>query len=109
MYFRFMDDVMFAHSVPSYIATRTGRALKVAHQAAAPGAESAVSDCLATLSPTIVLSPICLTLPVLSIYTCTTRFFSSLVNAARAQHTANAGQYEAERAECCSDDSMCIC
>jgi len=107
MYFRFMDDVMFAHSVPSYIATRTGRALKVAHQAAAPGADSAVRDCLATLSPTIVLSPICLTLPVFSIYTCSTRF-SSLVTPARAEHTTNAGQYEAER-ECCSDDSMCIC
>ena len=40
-----MDDVMFAHNVAAYIATRNGRALKVTAQLVAPGAESAVYDC----------------------------------------------------------------
>ena len=40
----FMDDVIFAHNVSAYIATRKGRALKITLQVAAPGAESAVYD-----------------------------------------------------------------
>jgi len=37
-----MADVIFAHSVQSYIATRKGRALKLAPQVVAPGTKSAV-------------------------------------------------------------------
>ena len=39
-----IHDITFAHDVPAYIATRTGRVLKVTLQvaAAAPGAESAL-------------------------------------------------------------------
>ena len=42
-----MDDVIFAHNVPAYIATRNEHALKVTPRVAARwGAESAVHDCL---------------------------------------------------------------
>jgi len=39
-------DIMFAHNVPAYTATRKWRVLKVTPQVATPGAESAVYDCL---------------------------------------------------------------
>jgi len=39
-------DIMFAHNVPTYIATRKWRVLKVTPQVATRGAESAVYDCL---------------------------------------------------------------
>jgi len=40
-------DIMLAHNVPAYIATRKWRELKVSLQVAiTPGAESAVYDCI---------------------------------------------------------------
>jgi len=41
-----INDIVFAHNVPVYIATRKLHVLKVTAQAATPGAESAVCDCL---------------------------------------------------------------
>jgi len=41
-----INDIMFAHNIHAYIATRKGRVLKVTLQVATPGAESAVYDCL---------------------------------------------------------------
>ena len=39
-------DIMLAHNVSAYTATRKLRVLKVTFQVATPGAESAVCDCL---------------------------------------------------------------
>jgi len=41
-----MCDIMLAHNVPAYIATRICRVLKVTSKVATPGGESAVYDCL---------------------------------------------------------------
>jgi len=41
-------DIMFAHNVPVYVATRKRRVLKVTPRVATPGAESAVCDCFVT-------------------------------------------------------------
>jgi len=43
-----IHDIMFAHNVPQYIATRKWRVFKVTLQVATLGAESAACDCLVT-------------------------------------------------------------
>jgi len=44
-----IHDIMLARNVPAYRATRNRRVLKVTAHVAAPGAESAVCDCLVRL------------------------------------------------------------
>jgi len=46
MYFRFVDDVILSDNGPSTPESMTSRIFRPVRQVAAPGAKSAVSDCI---------------------------------------------------------------